>query len=182
MSFLHFPLLFKNPRVSPVTEWSRVKISPSATSRSCQLSKASLPPGNDGFQVRNLRISKGPPFSGSSRLFWGENWVLKRRRLFFFTTSDLFSPGIAHIGRCDTLWKKTVDHGHEAPMALWNAGESFFRKTPWHLAHLVKLKKHRVWSHPTISITHNMSPSPKKLGHWVILKDFPIPRIGWCRP
>ena len=30
-------------------------------------------PGNDGFQVRNLRISKGP-FSGEPCLFWGVYW------------------------------------------------------------------------------------------------------------
>ena len=138
MSFLHFPLLFKNPRVSPVTEWSRVKISPSATSRSCQLSKASLPPGNDGFQVRNLRISKGPPFSGSSRLFWGENWVLKRRRLFFhnfrsFFTWDCTYWSLRHPLEKDCRPRTWSTHGtvkcwwiilQEKPMALGALGEA----------------------------------------------------------
>ncbi len=33
--------------------------------------KSNMEPGNDGFQVRNLRTSKGPPFSGEPCLFLG---------------------------------------------------------------------------------------------------------------
>ena len=71
-------------------------------------------------QVRNLRISnRSPIFRFQPFVLGGKSNIEKEKTsFFFFTTSDIFSPAIAHIGRCDILWKKTVDHGHEEPMAL----------------------------------------------------------------
>ena len=140
MSFLHFPLLFKNLRVSPVTEWSRVKISPSATSRTCQLSMASLPPGNDGVQVGNLRISKGPPiFRFQPFVLGGKSNIEKEKTSFFFHnfrfffTCDCTYWSLRHPLEKDCRPRTWSTHGtvkcwwiilQENPMALGALGEA----------------------------------------------------------